>query len=131
MNAKLRNCDFSLSNSNAIAVQAVSTGHGVTQFRTSGSSVVAEVHMNIPDRQGVHYDVGLIQTPRPSSATCGPGDPGTTFTGMDIDPSGNATVTISAPIRQGTTGVWVIVENFDPHNQAPAEFYCSEFQAPV
>ncbi|WP_253900512.1 hypothetical protein [Mycobacterium asiaticum] len=93
--------------------------------------MVADVHMVIANSPGAHYDVGLIQLPRPSSATCGPGDPGTTFTGMDTDATGQATVTITAPIQSGTTGVWVIVESPNPNNQAPAEFFTSEFVAPV
>jgi hypothetical protein len=50
---------------------------------------------------------------------------------MDTDGAGNATVTIQDGIRSGTTGVWVIVERPDPHSQNPAEFYTSEFLAPV
>jgi hypothetical protein len=40
-------------------------------------------------------------------------------------------VTVADGIRQGTTGVWVIVERADPNSQNPAEFYTSEFLAPV
>jgi hypothetical protein len=87
--------------------------------------------MTIPNEPGTHYDVGLIQEPRPSSATCGPGDPGTAFTGMDTDAAGNATVTVQDSIRQGTTGVWVMVERANPHSQNPAEFYTSEFVVPA
>jgi hypothetical protein len=106
-------------------------GTGTAVINTSGPKAVAEVHVAIPNEPGTHYDVGLIQEPRPSSATCGPGDPGTAFTGMDTDAAGNATVTVADGIRQGTTGVWVIVERADPNSQNPAEFYTSEFLAPV
>jgi hypothetical protein len=40
-------------------------------------------------------------------------------------------VTIKEGIRPGTTGVWVIVERANPNSQNPAEFYTSEFVAPV
>lgn len=87
--------------------------------------------MVIATAPGTHFDVGLIQAPRPSSATCGPGDPGTTFAGLDTDASGQGHVTITAPLRPGTTGVWVIVETANPHDQIPGEFYTSEFVSPV
>jgi hypothetical protein len=93
--------------------------------------VVAEVHLSDTPQPGTHYDVGLIQEPRPSSATCGPGDPGTTFTGLDTDGAGNGTVTIQDSVRQGTTGVWVIVARPNGNSQNPAEFYTSDFVAPV
>jgi hypothetical protein len=50
---------------------------------------------------------------------------------MDTDASGSATVTVQDTIRQGTTGVWVIIERGDPHSQNPAEFYTSEYLVPV
>jgi len=78
-----------------------------------------------------HFAVGLIQVPRPSTATCGPGDPGSAFTGLDTDAAGSATVTVQDRIRPGTTGVWVIVERPKGNSQNPAEFYTSEFVAPV
>ena len=86
--------------------------------------------MDAPE-PGTHFDVGLIQEPRPASATCGPGDPGTAFTGMDTDASGSGTVTIQDAIRPGTTGVWVIIEHPNGNSQNPAEFYTSEFVTPV
>jgi hypothetical protein len=130
LDSKLRRCDFSLISEAAMVPQAA-LGTGSALIRTSGSRAVAEVHVVIPNQPGTHYDVGLIQEPRPSAATCGPGDPGTAFTGMDTDGAGSATVTIQDAIRPGTTGVWVIVERPNPHSQNPAEFYTSEFLAPV
>jgi hypothetical protein len=130
LDSKLRRCDFSLI-TEAAQVQFPPLGSGSALIRTTGSTATAEVHVAIPNRPGTHYDVGLIQEPRPSSATCGPGEPGTAYTGMDTDGAGNATVTIQDGIRSGTTGVWVIVERPDPHSQNPAEFYTSEFLAPV
>jgi hypothetical protein len=106
-------------------------GSGSAVIHIAGSRAIAEVHLFDGSSPGTHFDVGLIQEPRPSSATCGPGDPGTTFAGLDTDPSGAASVTITAPIRQGTTGVFVIVETPQPHNQTPGEFYTTEYLAPV
>jgi len=50
---------------------------------------------------------------------------------LDTDAAGSGTVTVQDAIRPGTKGVWVIVERPDPHSQTPAEFYTSEFLAPV
>jgi hypothetical protein len=121
-----RRCDFSKVNE-AAWVPRPAEGSGTALISASGSTAVAQVQMSIPNQPGTHYDVGLIQEPRPSSATCGPGAPGTAFTGMDTDGAGNATVTIQDGIRPGTTGVWVIVERANPHSQNPAESYTSEF----
>jgi hypothetical protein len=130
LDAEQRRCDFSLVTTTPMVPRAL-MGDGSAVISTSGSKAVAQVHVTIPDRPGTHYDVGLIQEPRPSSATCGPGDPGTAFTGMDTDAAGNATVTVADSIRPGTTGVWVIVERGNPNSQNPAESYTSEFLAPV
>jgi hypothetical protein len=126
----LKNCDFSIVN-NAPVVPFVTMGTGVALISRSGSTAVAEVHIVNTAEPGMHFDAGLIQTPRPSSATCGPGDPGTSWTGLDLDAGGQGTVTIQSPLQSGTTGVWVLVQRPNPHSQAPAEFYTSEFVAPV
>ncbi len=130
MDSYERRCDFSKV-TQAVWVPQPPEGTGSALISTSGSRAVAQVHMAIPNEPGTHYDVGLIQEPRPSSATCGPGAPGTAFTGMDTDGAGNATVTVQDSIRPGTTGVWVIIERANPNSQNPAEFYTSEFLVPV
>ncbi len=130
MDSYERRCDFS-EVTEAAWIPRPPEGTGSALISTSGSRAVAQVHMAIPNEPGTHYDVGLIQEPRPSSATCGPGAPGTAFTGMDTDGAGNATVTVQDSIRQGTTGVWVIIERANPNSQNPAEFYTSEFLVPV
>lgn len=130
ISAVLRDCDFSVVQTRMHEQRTV-LGRGDTQISTTGSSATAQVHMSIADHPGSHYDIGLIQEPRPASATCGPGDPGTTFSGLDTDGSGEGHVTISAPLRQGATGVWVIIESGNPHDQGPSEYYTSEFLAPV
>jgi hypothetical protein len=106
-------------------------GTGSAIVRTGGGRAVAEVHLVDAPEPGMHYDVGLIEEPRPSSSTCGPGDPGTAFTGMDLDGAGNGTATVTDTIRPGTTGVWVIIERPNANSQNPGEFYTSEFLVPV
>lgn len=130
LDAKLRRCDFSLV-STVPQVPRPALGTGSAIVRTAGSTVIADVHLVDAPEPGAHFDVGLIQVPRPASATCGPGDPGTAFTGMDTDGAGRGDATVQDSIRPGTTGVWVIIERPNPHSQNPAEFYTSEFVAPV
>jgi hypothetical protein len=130
LDGDLRRCDFSPVSTFPM-VPSPGLGTGSALIHTAGSRAVAEVHLVDAPDHGTHFDVGLIQEPRPSSATCGPGDPGTAFTGMDTDASGSGTVTIQDTLRPGTTGVWVIIERPNPNSQNPAEFYTSEFVAPV
>lgn len=126
----LRRCDFSKV---AIApkVPGPMLGTGSAIVRASGNRAVAEVHLADGPEPGMHYDVGLIEEPRPSSSTCGPGDPGTAFTGLDLDGAGNGMTTVTDTLRPGTTGVWVIIERPSAESQNPAEFYTSEFLVPV
>ncbi len=127
---KLRRCDFSLVSTDAMMPgPALATGSAIVC--RAGSQSVAEVHLVDAPEPGAHFDVGLIEEPRPASAACGPGDPGTSFTGLDTDAAGSGTTTVQETIRPGTTGVWVIVERPNGHSQNPAEFYTSEFLAPV
>ena len=126
----LRRCDFSRVN-NQLPILRPALGSASSVIQITGSSATAEVHLLSPANPGTHYDVGLIQEPRPSSATCGPGDPGTAFTGMDTYASASATVTVQSAIRPGTTGVWVIVERPSGNAQNPAENYTSDFLVPA
>jgi hypothetical protein len=130
LDSDLRRCDFSLD-ATAPAVSRARLGSGSALIHVAGSRAIAEVHLADSPEPGTHFDVGLIQEPRQSSATCGPGDPGTAFTGMETDAAGNGTVTIQDFIRPRTTGVWVIIERPNEISQNPAEFYTSEFVAPV
>jgi hypothetical protein len=126
----LRRCDFSALGTEPMLSRPES-GDGSAVVHSSGSTASTQVRLLDPDEPGAHFEVGLIQEPRPSYATCGPGDPGTAYAGLDTDGAGNGTVTIQESIRQGSTGVWVIVERPNPNSQNPAEFYTSEFVAPV
>jgi hypothetical protein len=130
LDSKLRRCDFSLvSTVPMVPRSALGTGDAV--IHTSGGKAFAEVHLSDAPAPGTHFDVGLIQEPRPGAGNCGPGDPGTAFSGLDTDGAGGGTVTISDTIRPGTTGVWVMIQRGNPNSQNPAEFYTSEFVAPV
>jgi hypothetical protein len=89
------------------------------------------VHLVDTYSPGTHYDVGLIQVPRPTGAPCGPGAPGTTFGSLDTHAAGQATTALHDGIRPGTTGVWVIVQQPSEHSETPANYYTSDFVAPV
>jgi hypothetical protein len=130
LKSDLRRCDFSLVTSAPSEYRPI-MGSGSAVIHIAGSRAIAEVHLFDGSSPGTHFDVGLIQEPRPSSATCGPGDPGTAFTGMDTDGAGLGAATVQDAIRPGTTGVWVIVARPNGFSQNPAEFYTSEFVAPV
>ncbi len=130
LDSKLRRCDFSLV-STVPMVPRSALGTGSVLIHTAGGKAIAEVHLSDAPEPGTHFDVGLIQEPRPVSANCGPGTPGTAFSGFDTDGAGSGTATVSDTIQQGTTGVWVIIERPNPNSQNPAEYYTSEFVAPV
>lgn len=130
LDATFRDCDFSVTSTPPM-VPSPMLGTGWVDIRHAGSTAVAEVHLDVPNDPGTHYNVGLIEEPRPSSATCGPGDPGTAFTGLDTDAGGVGTATVQDNVRASTTGVWVIIERPNAHSQNPAEYYTSEFVASV
>ncbi|SPM40364.1 hypothetical protein MNAB215_2565, partial [Mycobacterium numidiamassiliense] len=77
-----------------------------------------------------HYNVRLIQSPRPG-AGCAAGDAGVTAGGLDTDGSGAGTVTLHDTISANTTGVWVFVDRPSPHSQRPIDFYTSDIIAPI
>ncbi len=121
-----RACDFSY------LLPVAPKGFGVANavIRSTGSSVSADVQLfyGQPD---THYDVGLIQAPRPSSATCGPGDPGAAYGSLNTDGAGSGAVTVQDGIRPGATGAWVTIKRLNEHSQDPAEFYNADFIAPI
>lgn len=122
----LRNCDYSVIPN----VGGKGFGTATAVIRRAGSSAVADVQLVMAE-PNTHYDVGLIQAPRPSSATCGPGDPGTAYGSLNTDGAGTGAVTVQEGLGPGTTGVWVVIQRPDEHSQNPAEFYTSSFMAPV
>jgi hypothetical protein len=123
----LRACDFS-------PIQwysAQSDGSATSAIRTSGGTITAEVHFSEPGAPNTHYDVRLIQAPRASNSPCGAGGPGVAVGGLDTDGAGQATTTLQDSIQSGTTGAWVFIQRPSPYSQGPAEFYTSDFIAPV
>lgn len=125
----LRRCDGSRIDGAAPSQPAYASGD--TLVRTGANSVVVDVHLVDTQSPGTHYDVGLIEVPRPTSSTCGPGDPGTAFGGLDTDAGGRGATTLQAGIQPGATGVWVVVQQPNNKSQAPAVFYTSDFVAPI
>lgn len=121
-----RACDFT----ELLPVAPIGIGVANALIRRAGSGVAADVQL-VYGQPDSHYDVGLIQAPRPSSENCGPGDPGTAFGSLNTDGAGSGAVTVQDGIRAGTTGVWVTIKRPSDHSQDPAEFYNADFIAPV
>src|SRR5947209_19808134 len=101
MRSILRACDFSPIPDLASA----SRGTASAVIHTGGGAVTADIHFAEPSAPGTHYDVMLIQTPRPSSAPCdGPG-PGVAVGALNTDGVGLANTTVRDSVRSATTGV--------------------------
>lgn len=122
----LRRCDFSTS----AAVPVTGGGTGFALIRTESNKVVAEVRLTAAD-PNTHFNVRLIQAPRPASLSCVAGDPGTAVTALVTDAERMATVTVTADRRPGVTGAWVFIDRPQPRSQVPAEFYTSDFLAAI
>lgn len=129
LNNVLRECDYSVALSYVVAARADASVSSV--IRSAGGTVSAEVRLSDPSLPGTHYDVRLIQAPRPSSSPCGPGAPGVAVGSLDSDGAGQATTTVQDGIRSGTTGAWVYVERPGQFSQDPVEYYTSIIIAPV
>jgi hypothetical protein len=128
LDALERRCDFG-RDSTAPMVPNVSSGTGTARIHTAGSRVVAQVQLSEPGEPGAHFDVELIQEPRNSG--CAPGQPGVAVAALDTDGAGAGTVTVTDAIAPGATGAWVSIARPNEHSQNPAEFYTSQFVAPV
>ncbi|WP_231973825.1 MULTISPECIES: hypothetical protein [unclassified Mycobacterium] len=124
----LRHCDFSQA-SVSPRITREGFASGMTAIRTTGSAVYAEIHLLNTDQPGGHYQATLIELPRPTSAGCGEGDPGTVSSEIDLDARGEATMLRQCLVEPGTTGIWVSVQRPNPHSQSPLEYYSSEFVA--
>jgi hypothetical protein len=98
--------------------------------RTGSTDVVADVTIAtaVPF---THYDVRLIQMPRPSSKPCGRGDPGVDVSALVTDAAGAASTTVRGNVAPGATGVWLFISRPDAFRQTPAEFYTTDFIADV
>lgn len=122
----LRRCDFSESDWNG------PTGFARPQavIHSNGSTVSADVQIAtaIPN---IRYDVRLIQVPKPSWLPCWGGDPGVALAPMQIDGAGNGSVTLQDSIEPGSTGAWMFISRPASFSQKPAEFYTTDFVAPI
>ena len=123
----LRACDFSPIRSGAAQTNATAS----SVIRATGGTVAAQVHLADAAAPGTHYEVRLIQWPRASNSPCDSAGPGVAVGGLDSDGAGQATTTLQDSIRPGTTGVWVFIQRPGQFSQAPAEYYTSDFTAPV
>ncbi len=123
--SRWRACDFTLLK----WPDAVGYARAIADVSSSSGSVSATITMNtaVPN---THYDVRVIQTPRPSSG-CGTGAPGVITGGLQTDGVGFGATTFQGPIESGATGAWVIVERPSAFSQTPAEFYTSTFIAAI
>jgi hypothetical protein len=123
---KFRACEFTW----AVNVATNGKGSGQTVIsKAAPNKVIAQVELAAAEPQA-HYNVRLIQSPRPG-AGCAAGDAGVTAGGLDTDGSGAGTVTLQDTISTNTTGVWVFVDRPSPHSQRPIDFYTSDIIAPI
>jgi hypothetical protein len=123
----LRTCDFTP----IIGGPAQSNATASSVIRATGGSVAAEVHLADAGSPGTHYEVRLIQSPRASNSPCDAAGPGVAVGGLDSDAGGQATTTLQGSVQSGTTGVWVFISRPGQFSQAPAEYYTSDFVAPI
>ncbi|MEE6178301.1 hypothetical protein [Mycobacterium sp. 050134] len=121
----LRACDFTPF----INLQSKGQGTARTDISASSNTVTAQVQL-VAAEPGTHYNVRLIEAPRPS-ASCAAGDAGVAAGGMDTDATGSATLTLQEGISPNATGAWVFVDRPADHSQTPAEYYTSEIIAPI
>jgi hypothetical protein len=121
MVSKFRACDFTLEK----WVNAGGDGRGVTYLNTSGANVVANVDLATAE-PNTHYDVRIIQTPRPSMG-CAPGAPGVITGSLQTDAGGSGRTTLQGPIDSSATGAWVMIQRPAANSLTPEEFYTSEF----
>jgi hypothetical protein len=121
-----RRCDFSTNTHTGPAGYARPTA----VLRTTSGEVVADVQIAtaVP---GTHYDVRLIQMPRPSSTPCGAGDPGVAVAAIQTDDAGTGATTVRGPIAPGATGVWLYITRPGEFSQTPAEFYTTDYVAKI
>jgi|KBSSwiStaDraftv2_1062776.scaffolds.fasta_scaffold00405_9 hypothetical protein len=122
----LRACD----NSHLDYVFAREYGRGFAEVSTPGSNTVAAKFTLETAEPFTHYDVRIIQVPRPTN-NCAPGDAGVIAGGFETDGAGNGGTTIQGPIKSGATGAWVAIDRPAANTQTPAEFYTSDFIASI
>jgi hypothetical protein len=121
-----RRCDFSAQ------THVGPTGYArpIAYVHNTGSEVIADVQIAtaIPNTP---YYVRLIQMPRSSATSCYPGAPGVSEAALVSDSVGGGSVTVRGPIASGATGVWLFITRPGEFSQIPAEFYTTDFVAPL
>jgi hypothetical protein len=123
----LRACDYSPISTGA----SVNNATTAAVIRVTGGTVAADVQLSETSSPGTHFDVILIQAPRASTLPCTSPGPGVAVAGLDTDGVGQGATTVRDSIHSGTTGVWIFIRRANPYSQTPAEFYTSDFIAPV
>lgn len=122
----LRRCDFSPT----VYIGGSGYARPTAVLRSTSGEVIADVQIAtaVP---GTHYDVRLIQMPRPSARPCGAGDPGVAVGALETDDAGAAATTVRGPIASGATGVWMFISRPGEFSQTPAEFYTTDYIAKI
>ncbi len=117
----LRRCDFSKFQYTGPGWYGRPSG----ELRIEGAEVAVDLRFatGVPNAR---YDVRLIQSPRPASLYCNPGDPGVTGAVLFTDNAGAAATTVRAPIMSGATGAWVSITRPSADSQMPEEFYTTD-----
>lgn len=124
--SRLRACDAShLSN-----VFARQYGRAFAELTTPGSNTVAASVTIATGMPNTHYNVRIIQVPRPSN-NCAPGEPGVVAGSFETDAAGAGGVSVVGPITSGATGAWVALDRPAANTLTPAEFYTSDFIAAI
>lgn len=122
----LRRCDFSETDYNGPTGMARPLG----TLRSDGSTVTVDVQIAtaLPN---MHYDIRVIQAPRPSARPCWGADPGVAQGSLNTDGAGAASVTLQDNVEPGATGAFVFISRPSRFSQVPAEFYTTDLIAPL
>lgn len=117
----LRRCDFTEFQYAGAGWYGRPTG----ELRLEGGEVVVDLQFatGVPNAR---YDVRLIQSPRPGSIYCNPGDPGVAGAALFTDNGGAGATAVRAPVMPGATGAWVSITRPSPYSQQPDEFYTTD-----
>jgi hypothetical protein len=105
-------------------------GVAFAELTTPGSNTVAANVTLATAEPNTRYDARIIQVPRPSN-NCAPGDPGVIAGSFVTDATGAGGVNLVGPIKGGATGAWVVLDRPAANTMTPAEFYTSDFIAPI
>jgi hypothetical protein len=110
---------------------STSRGTASAIIQVGSGAVTADILFAKPGDPSAHFDVELIQVPRPACAPCEAPGPGVAVGALNTDGVGVGSTTVRDSLRSGTTGVWVFIRQASPRSQSPAEFYTSDFTVTV